>query len=64
MVTQYLRESIIKYESVFMNSDFCDHVPVCIEMQIYVSYHETFVASDMCFPKTEFTPVSHKDRCQ
>ena len=37
MVTQNLRESIIKYESVFMNSDFSDHVPICLEMQIDVS---------------------------
>ena len=42
MVTQNLRESIIKYESVFMNSDFSDHVPICLEMQIDVSYHESF----------------------
>ena len=42
MVTLNLRESIIKYESVFMNSDFSDHVPLCLEMQIDVSYHETF----------------------
>ena len=42
MVTQNLRESIIKYESVFMNSDFSDHVPFCLEMQIDLSYHESF----------------------
>ena len=42
MVTQNLRESIIKYESVFMNSNFSDHVPICLEMQIDVSYHEAF----------------------
>ena len=42
MVTQNLRESIFKYESVFMNSDFFYHVPLCLEMQVDVSYHETF----------------------
>ena len=42
MVTQNLRESLIKYESVFMNSDFSDHVPLCLETQIDVSYHGSF----------------------
>ena len=41
-LTQNFRESVIKYESVFMNSDFSDHVPLCLEMQIDVSCHETF----------------------
>ena len=42
MVTQNLRESIIKYESVFMNSNLSGHVPLFLEMPIVVSYHETF----------------------
>ena len=42
MVIQNLHESIIKYESVFMKSDFSDHVPICLDMQIDVSYHESF----------------------
>ena len=42
MVTHNLRESIIKYESVFMNSICSDHVPICLEMQIDMSYHESF----------------------
>ena len=42
MVTQNWRESIIKYESVFMKSEFFYHVPLCLEMEIYVPYHETF----------------------
>ena len=41
MVTQNLRESIIKYESVFINSDFSDHIPLCLELQIDFSCHKT-----------------------
>ena len=40
MVTQNLRESIIKYETVLMNSDFSVHVPLRFEMEIEVSYQE------------------------
>ena len=42
MVTQNLRESITKYDSVFMNSDVSGDVPLCLEMEIDVSYQETF----------------------
>ena len=54
IVTQNLCESVVKYESVFMNSDFSDHVPLCLEIQIDVSYHETFE------PKCKINVAWHK----
>ena len=39
MVSQNIGDAIAKYESVFMNSNFSDHLPICLEMLINVAYH-------------------------
>ena len=41
IVSQNLCEYINKYEAMFMNSDFSDHVPICLELNINVLHLQT-----------------------